>query len=153
MSEPVFTKREPRKHDYKPMTWEMFIKLREWAQGVADEMGYPIYLVGSVLYKEVPRDIDVSVIMPLKDYEMFYGTLPARQEDYSKYLLDVHNNTYNIAKYFFEGEDALGGNVTFDFKICPDSWFTEKPKLLLASPKRKRRWNYPKGLIRGGVIC
>ena len=135
MSEPVFTKREPRKYDYKPMTWWMFLQLREWAQGVANDMGYPVYLVGSVLYKIVPRDIDVSVIIPLADYEQKYGKLPEKQEEYSVYLRDVHNNTEHIARYFFDGEDALGGKVTFDFKICPDIWFKEKPKLLLAEPK------------------
>jgi hypothetical protein len=138
MSEPVFTKREPRINDYKPMTWEMFLDLRKWAQGVADSIGYPVYLVGSVLYKDVvPRDIDVSVIIPLNDYEKLYGKLPETQEGYSKYLGNVHDSTPNIAKYFFDGEDALGGKVTFDFKICADNWFTDKPKLLLASPKRR----------------
>ena len=136
MSEPIFTKREPHKYDYKPMTWWMFLQLRVWAQGVASEIGYPVYLVGSALYRIVPRDIDVSVIMPLADYERLYGKLPEKQEDYSRYLLGVHDKTPRIAKYFFDGEDALGGKVTFDFKICPDTWFREKPKLLLAEPQK-----------------
>lgn len=137
MSEPVFTKREPRRYDYKPMTWGMFLNLMQWAEAVANDMGHPVYLVGSVLCKEIPRDIDVSVIMPLDDYEKAYGKLPEKQEEYPKYLMDVHNKTANIAKYFFDGREALGEEVEFDFKICADTWFKDKPKLLLAQPRER----------------
>jgi hypothetical protein len=139
MNEPVFTKREPHRWDYKPMTWAMFISLRQWAETVANEIGCPVYLVGSALSKEIPRDIDVSVIMPLPDYEKAYGKLPEKQEEYSRYLLDVHNKTDHIAKYYFEGLEALGDDANFDFKICADTWFTDKPKLLLAQPKAAAR--------------
>jgi len=137
MNEPIFTKRESRKYDYKPMTWAMFISLRQWAENVANEMGHPVYLVGSVLSKEIPRDIDVSVIMPLVDYEKVYGKLPKKQEEYPKYLQGVHDKTLHIAKYYFDGLDALGCEVEFDFKICADTWFGGKPKLLLAAPRGK----------------
>ena len=57
---PILTKNEPNEvWDNKLMTWDMFLKIRTWAQKVADDNRAPIYLVGSVLKKESPRDIDI----------------------------------------------------------------------------------------------
>jgi len=55
------------------MTWSKFIKLREWANVASQEIGYPIYLVGSTLHKEVPRDFDIVVEIPQKEFEEKFG--------------------------------------------------------------------------------
>jgi hypothetical protein len=74
---PILSKAEPRPNqDYKPMTWIRFLKIRTWAQTLADELKAPVYLVGSVLEKDIPRDIDISVIFPVKIYEERFGKIP-----------------------------------------------------------------------------
>lgn len=132
--EPVLDKRPSHPYDYKEMTWGKFIRLRKWAKKLADEVGYPVYLVGSTLTKVIPRDFDVSVIIPLNEYEKMYGVQPDTQEGYCKYMNNVFNKN---VKYYFEGRELLDENdeASFDLKFCPDTWFTEKDKLLLAEPK------------------
>lgn len=133
--EPILDKRPPHPYDNKPMTWERFISLREWAESLANEVGYPVYLVGSALTKTVPRDFDVSVIMPFEDYEDRYGKFPDDRREQNEYMKRVwHENV----RHYFEGREAigLGEMVSLDLKFCPDTWFAEKPKLLLAEPKR-----------------
>jgi hypothetical protein len=44
------------------MTWIRFLEIRTWAQALADELNAPVYLVGSVLDKDIPRDIDKMLL-------------------------------------------------------------------------------------------
>lgn len=134
-SEPILGKNKPHGYDYKPITWGAFLKLREAAQKTANASGYPVYLVGSALYKEIPRDIDVSVIMPLNKYEEMFGKLPEKQEDYSKYLLDVFHKAWWFACHLHFCIDGYH----LDIKVCPDAWWPDRPKMLLASPEQLER--------------
>jgi hypothetical protein len=134
MSEPILTKRISHPYDYKPMTWEIFIKLRKTAQEVANNIGYPVYLVGSVLEKAVPRDIDVSVIMPIEEYEKRYGKFTDDKAEQGKVMANAFNKN---VKHYFKLEDALEPKTYLDFKVCADTWFTDKPKLLIAEPKKE----------------
>lgn len=110
------------------MTWLMFIKLRKWAEQVANRTGYKVYLVGSTLEKEVPRDIDISVIMPFEEYERLYVKWPDEQIERNKYMYEVWKKN---VQYYFEADEILE-EVHIDLKFCPDTWWVEKPKLLLA---------------------
>lgn len=130
-NEPILTKRKPHPWDYQIMTWDKFIELREWAKNLANETGFPVYLVGSVLTKDTPRDFDVSVIMPHEEYERRYGVFPSESKEQEEYMTKVHQ--VNI-RHYFEGRKTLGERVSFDLKFCPDTWFKEKDKLLLAKP-------------------
>lgn len=130
MQSPVLHKHPPRPDlDYKYMTWERFLRLRRWAEGVAKETGYPVYLVGSALEKVRPRDIDVSIIMPDEDYVARFGEwapgmdAPAPREWVEFSLL-----------HEFNGEKAIRWATRLDLKACAASWFPERPKLLLAAP-------------------
>lgn len=131
MNEPILGKADPHGWDNKPITWGEFLKIRKSAQKTADAFGYPVYLVGSSLHKEIPRDIDISVIMPLKDYEKMFGKLPVNQEGYSIYLRDVFNNSFEYTKYLV----CCDIQHHFDVKVCPDTWWIKKDKMLLAEPK------------------
>ena len=82
MNEPILEKSHKHVWDYKPITWGTFIKLRKISQQVANKFGYPVYLVGSALNKEVPRDIDISIIIPIDEYIKMFGELPQDQKDY-----------------------------------------------------------------------
>lgn len=132
MHEPILGKADPHGFDYTPIKWSDFQKLKRAAQTAADNIGYPVYLVGSALYKDPPRDIDVSVIVPYGDYLARFGPLPNTQDGWALYLAMVHNNTFDeIAALHF----CLMGTHHLDIKVCPDIWWPNKEKWLLASPR------------------
>ena len=129
MNEPILSKRPPHGYDYKPFTWPMFIKLREWAEQVSSKTGYKVYLVGSTLEKEIPRDIDISVIMPFEEYERLYGKWPDDPGERNKYMYEVWKQN---VQYYFEADEILE-QAHIDLKFCPDTWWIEKPKLLISN--------------------
>jgi hypothetical protein len=129
---PVFEKRESRPYDYQEMTWSKFIKLRTWGKVASEEIGYPIYLVGSTLQKEVPRDFDVVVTIPYKEFEERFGKLT--ESNFGEILVNSHNH---FVKQYFDCVETLGefGRTPLDFKVYPDNWFPNEDKLLLGKPK------------------
>lgn len=132
MNEPILGKAGPHGYDHQFVTLEAILALKEAAQLAADSIGYPVYLVGSVLYKEIPRDIDISIIIPLKKYEEMFKPLPIKQEYYSTYLSRVITATFDYIKDLYFCID-----YHLDIKVCPDTWWPEKPKFLFTSPKNK----------------
>ena len=133
INQPILTKCRAHAWDYKPMTWGSFLILEKAAQRVADEIGYPIYIVGSSSYSQIPRDIDISIIMPLDKYEQMFGKLPDKQEDYPKYLDKVNQISFKFTHYLHFCID-----YHLDIKVCPDTWWPEKPKMLLVEPVNKQ---------------
>jgi hypothetical protein len=132
---PTLTKNEARPtQDYKLFTWERFIVIRKWAQALADELQAPVYLVGSALEKEIPRDIDVSVIFPVAVYESMFGKIPTEKEELTVLMDGVHMNKIRLKPYF-EIMSIIKHDTLIDLKFCPDTWWSDKDKLLLASPK------------------
>lgn len=136
MNEPILGKNRSHGWDYKPITWGAFLKLRKAAQATADAIGYPVYLVGSALSKELPRDIDISIIVPLEFYEKEIGG-----ECGGKWPKDIqaqYGFMYHVDQKAFKYTHHLHHCIDYhlDIKVCPDIWWTEKPKLLLAEPKR-----------------
>ena len=134
METPIFTKREPRPYDYQEMTWLNFIRLREWAKSTSEKIGYPIYLVGSTLQKEVPRDFDVVITIPQKEFEERFGELT--KDNWQAILVKSHNA---YVKEYWECQRCFGeeGFVPLDWKVYPDNWFDDKDKLLLSEPQPK----------------
>lgn len=132
METPLFTKREPCPYDYQEMTWGKFIKLREWAKKTAQEIGYPIYLVGSTLYKEIPRDFDIVIVIPEKEFEEMFRQMT--EENWRQVLVDSFNK---YIKEYWRCQKSFGepGYVPLDWKVYPDNWFLNEDKLLLAEPK------------------
>lgn len=143
--EPILGKAHAEPHrDYKPMTWVRFLRLRAWAQEVANQEHAPVYLVGSALTKTRPRDIDVSIILPHDRFVAQFGPIPPNAESAAEHR-DVNYMPAYLAKlanylgepprcYKQHGMRAIQRRTRLDLKICPDSWWPEKPKLLLASP-------------------
>ncbi len=130
INQPILTKCRPHAYDYKIITWNAFLILEEAAQKVANAIGYPVYIVGSTLYKEIPRDIDISVIMPLDKYEEMFGPLPEKQEDYPKYLDKVNQISFKFTHHLNFCID-----YHLDIKVCPDTWWPDKPKMILVEPE------------------
>lgn len=138
METPTFTKREDRPYDYQEMTWGKFIQLREWAKKTAKELGYPIYLVGSTLQKEAPRDFDVVITIPAMEFETLFGKLT--EDNFGEILVKSFKR---FVKYYFECEETLGkcGHTPLDFKVYPDNWFVDKDKLLIGNPYNHTKSN------------
>ena len=129
MNEPILGKNEYRPDQYRELQFLDYLKLQSSAQTCANIFGYPVYLVGSVLSKQTPRDIDISVIIPLVEYENLFGPLPMDQSQYPEYLANVHHKSFEYTKYLHFCID-----YNLDIKVCPDIWWDDKPKLLLAYP-------------------
>jgi hypothetical protein len=137
---PILGKNPPNEvWDNRLMTWTRFLKLRAWAQGVADDNQAPVYLVGSVLKKRKPRDIDISVIFPLAAYEERYGELPKEEWEFDKMVKPIMDKAHRDParmKAYWDAFYNVGRKIGFDIKFCPDTWWTEKDKMLLAEPRR-----------------
>lgn len=134
MIQPKYGKMEPQpQYDYHHMTWEMFLTIREYAQEIANEEGYPVYLVGSVLWKPYPRDVDLSLIMPVDDFEKRYGKIPDDEKSLYEYL-GKKEYVISFGHYRLELEQRIRYATRIDFKIQPDVWFKGRDKVLLAEP-------------------
>lgn len=132
--EPVLGKNPPRPDlDNKLLTWNRFLVIHHWAQEVADATGGKVYLVGSALHKNHPRDLDVSIVLPHDEYERRYGTVPApgtpeMQLYFGEVILSVRVHAFELFR-------RLKYYTHVDLKLCSDLWWPEKPKLLLAEPR------------------
>ena len=134
--EPILGKNDPMPGmDNKLFTWRRLLVLRAWAQEVADAEGGSVYLVGSTLKKTHPRDIDVSIVLPHDEYVRRYGPIPEPGTPEMNRHMGVTGTSIRLHQ--FEGFRRLGYYTHFDLKICPDSWWPEKDKLLLASPRNQ----------------
>lgn len=143
--EPVYDKHPVKPaSEYRLMTWELFLTIREWAQEVANVEGYPIYLVGSALRKLYPRDIDVSIIMPLDEFEKVFGPIPDDKEELHKYLSHPSEVFTRKIPYWGTLNERIRWVMRADVKITPDTWHTNQDKMLLAEPNGKvyvRNWS------------
>lgn len=132
--EPTYKKYEPEPQwEYHHMTWEIFLTLRCWAQEVADIEKNPVYIVGSSLYKPYPRDIDLSIIMPISEFEERFGTLPDNADELKLYL-DREEYWSTFMKYRMSAQERILNAFRVDVKIQPDTWFTNRDRILLAIP-------------------
>ena len=140
--EVVLTKNDSHPYDYKEMTFKDFIIIQNATQEVANTMGYPIYLVGSAQRKHLPRDIDLAIIIPHDLYVERYSK--QSEQDW-----DTDNPEYQAANFLTNAWYREFDNIQpleqlnfegykIDLKICPDNWFTEKEKTLLAKPRSEK---------------
>lgn len=65
--------REPGLTSDRPMATWVAPLLEGWANWLASRFNAPVYLVGSALVKERPRDVDIRVIMPDDEFCQRYG--------------------------------------------------------------------------------
>ncbi|HUY77095.1 MAG TPA: hypothetical protein VMV29_10015 [Ktedonobacterales bacterium] len=143
--EPILGKAEPSPHqDYRPLTWKRFLALRAWARRVADAEDAPVYLVGSALTKSPPRDLDVSIVLPLARFVAQFGPIPpnahsaAEHQDVNRmpaYMNRLHHYLTYERPYQVWALEAGLAYTRLDLKICPDTWWPNKDRLLLASPQ------------------
>lgn len=145
--EPILAKAEPYPaQDHKPLTWRRFLALRAWAQRVADAEVAPVYLVGSALTKSRPRDLDVSIILSHDRFVARFGPIPpnaltpqehADVRRMPAYMDRLRHYLRYERPYHVWAYEAHLDYTRIDLKICPDSWWPEKDKLLLAASTEK----------------
>lgn len=132
--------------EYHQMTWEMFLIIREWAQEVAYRTGYPVYLVGSTLWKVYPRDVDIAIILPLADFEARFGTIPTNEAERRTYL-ERADYVREAHIYGMTLSTRLRYALRVDCKMAPDGWFPGRDRLLLATSDSHvmvREWAIPR---------
>ena len=133
--EPELGKRPADKRDYRPFTWELFLALRAWAQGVAAQEQAHVYLVGSALYKSPPRDVDISVVLPRAEFERRFGPIPDPATRTPEDMGALFNKTLLAkVKHYVDAQETVNFQVHVDLKFAPDDWWTDKDRLLLAAP-------------------
>lgn len=132
--EPILGKRPPDPRDYTPIKWSDFLKIRRAAQIAADNIGYPVYLVGSALKKDIPRDIDITIRIPEADYLARFGPIPKDQSDYNAYFYNVWSKTFDqISSLHY----CLIDTHRMDIKVFPDTWFAnDDTQWCLAIPRK-----------------
>ncbi len=149
--EPRLTKHpDDTDRDHKPMTWERLLLLRAWARWIAWREQCTVALVGSVLEKTAPRDVDVALIWPTEVFQARFGPLPSSQEDFSRFY---RHWPYRMAQHalYISGQELVGWETRIDVRLCPDCWWPEKDRLILATPtdvEPPKSWNGVEFIVR-----
>ncbi len=132
---PVLGKVPTTAKDYAPIPLETMEHLLNWARWVSVEAGAPVYLVGSVLHKPQPRDIDVAIIWPLDTFERLFEPVP-REDSQAKWdwFWAAERVQYGNHALKMSASHGVGYIPRIDVKCCPDVWFPDQPKLLIAHP-------------------
>lgn len=112
-----------------------------WANLIRAFYGHPVYLVGSSLTKENPRDCDVVCVIPDEEFILRYGVDDVKQWGfrYRSGSFDLHESCWKWADDVVH-KSLQGMRFTrkyIDFKVFPESYdlehFKEFQKLKLDS--------------------
>ena len=111
------------------------IILGGWANQMYCRFGHPVYLVGSALTEERPRDVDVRIILPDAEFEGRYGSI--HQWFVEIWSHDWHDGlqlyAQDMAKLSRQIAERIKVNI--DLQVWPqryaDSIHRDKPKVRL----------------------
>lgn len=119
-----------------------------WANGIAGFYGHPVYLVGSQLYKDKPRDVDVICIIPDREFVLRYINQfeVVGHTDFEKcqqWQMRYKSGLYNESNWVWAKDvlhKSLQGmyytSLQIDLKVYPqsvqDKEFADKPKLKIS---------------------
>ncbi len=109
--------------------------------------GHPVYLVGSQLTSESPRDIDVVCELPDPEFKLrffpdWWDSDLSEKQEIEKFFLGIHSGLHktehwnwyedNLKKTLFAMKML---HIPIDFKVYPKSYcednFKDKPKMRL----------------------
>jgi len=117
---------------------ETYFKLVSWANKMAFYYYSPVLLVGSSVYKEDFRDIDVLIVINDSMFERRF--LPV-----DRYLKEAYSGQYSkemwaiskeCEKRYIDGCDSVGFNL--DVKIIPKTYFNQMTKSVYPNKKLVR---------------
>jgi len=131
--EPILVKRERNLLDGHPLRPHHFVWLLAWSQWIAAQLECCVYLVGSCLETDSPRDIDVALVWPDAEFERRFGATEWVRLQYAD--MDPHSDYTSVrATVRASASSGVGrGEIYIDVRLCPESWWPEKPRLLLAA--------------------
>jgi len=120
--------------------WWLAQVLRPWANQMAARFNAPVYLVGSALTEEHPRDVDVRIVLPDEAFLQRYGcswehvrligpsgTQHEAYPDVCRYWRDVAKLGAWASKHHSRG-------LNFDLQVEGSSWaeqFAGLPRIRL----------------------
>jgi hypothetical protein len=103
-----------------------------WANQMYARFGHPVYLVGSCLNSDSPRDVDIRIILPDDEFEGRYGSVAQWREDAwcsewreprQKWAKDMAKLSREISKIYV---------VNVDLQVYPksysDKYFSERER-------------------------
>ena len=115
-----------------PASEHLEVQLRGWANQIAARFGAPVYLIGSSLTEDHPRDVDIVVILQDIDFNARYGSdwdwqtmLPDWSEGALRWAADCAKLAQRVARAY---------NINVDFKVQPETFARHrenKPRLRL----------------------
>lgn len=101
-------------------------RIVRWANLIRAFYGHPVWLVGSQLTSETPRDVDLVVIVP--DYE-FCLRFNIEVEKLSQWILRFNNGIFDETHWAWSDDvtkKSLNGmrytGLPIDFKIYPEMY-------------------------------
>ena len=114
-----------------------YIKLKSvgWANQMYSRFGYPVYLVGSSLHTEYPRDIDIRITLPDEIFIARYGLINEWISDTWKPVWGVTRQNWarDMAKLSLDATTSIRLNI--DFQVEPEKavilWHKDKPRVRL----------------------
>ncbi len=120
--------------EYLPITWDFMLRLRTWARWLAVHAQAHVYLVGSALDHDSPRDVDVAVVWPRERYEYHFGPTPRTKEEHDARW---ERGDFMRARHSFivSAWHGVGYKPYIDVHLCPDVWYLDRPRLLLGTPE------------------
>lgn len=135
--EPILGKRPRFPHDRAPFTWGLFLNIRAFARWLAVQEQASVYLVGSALYKRRPHDIDVAVCFPMDAFQARWGQYPKEMPGHRERLPAYLNQVFaDRLPAYLAAQIAVGHRKRIDLRYCPDWWWPQHPRLLLADHRQ-----------------
>lgn len=111
-----------------------------WAKKMKKLYGYPVYLVGSAMWKPKPRDIDVCCILPDAEFKKKYGIKGSIANHVSKKISGNWDSSHwvwsaDVVKRVLEGWEEVQENL--DFKVISEcenrkQQYSDKEKILIS---------------------
>ncbi len=118
---------------YVPLAWDIFLGLRAWAKWNARAINAPIYLVGSALTHDAPRDVDLAIVFSESRFERMFGLVPHSDEELAM-LWKNHDYTFARHAFAVSARKTVGYKPFIDVHITPETWYLDKDRLLLGNP-------------------
>lgn len=114
----------------KPHVADLITRLRPWANQLAARFGHPVFLVGSALEEEDPRDVDVVCILPSLEFWGRYGGSLSHEAPSAQWKPGSLRWGRDMAKLGAYASQHLGVNV--DLKVqadyLADHRFPDRPR-------------------------
>lgn len=97
------------------------IRIAGWANQMYSRFGCPVYLVGSSLYNQFARDVDLRIVLPDEQFEARYGNIEEWSDDTwrNEWREARQKWAKDMGKLSMEATITIRANI--DFQVEPES--------------------------------